>query len=285
MVKAEIKLVPATQAFFSGSLRKVINELMLMSNQGKLGTPAVLINGEVVSYGVPTLETIKRRQKIMNNHKIQNGIIEAPVEVEKIRKTYSWMSKIYFLAAPMEKRARMRGIELAQIQPGDKVLEVAVGIGHSFLEIIKRVGRRNTVYGVDLTPAMLEKTKKLVTNKRYSNFELKESDARHLPFPDNTFDVLYNSYMLDLIPIADFPIVLKEFQRVLKKDGRLVLVNLSKKDSDPVFLEKLYKMSPYFWGGCRPVLMESFAKQAGFRNVKREIPKTIFPSEIVTAIK
>lgn len=36
----------------------------------------------------------------------------------------------------------------------------------------------------------------------------------HLPFSDDTFAVLYNSYMLDLIPIADFPVVLKEFQRV-----------------------------------------------------------------------
>ncbi len=221
----------------------------------------------------------------MNNHKTQNGIIEAPVEVDKIRKIYNWMSKIYFLAAPLEKRARMRGIELAQIKPNDKVLEVAVGIGHSFLEILKRVDRKNTVYGVDLTPAMLEKTKKLATKKGYSNFDLEESDARHLPFPDETFDVLYNSYMLDLIPIGDFSVVLKEFQRVLKKDGRLVLVNLSKKDSAPVFLEKLYKMNPYFWGGCRPVLMESFVDKVGFRSVKREIPKTMFPSEIVTALK
>ncbi len=221
----------------------------------------------------------------MQNQKVQNGIIDAPVEVEKLRKTYNWMSKVYFLAAPLEKKARMRGLELAQIQPNDKILEVAVGIGHSFLEILKRVDCENICYGVDLTPAMLEKTKKLITKNGYSNFNLKESDARHLPFLDETFDVLYNTYMLDLIPIADFPIVLKEFRRVLRKDGRLVLVNLSKKDSAPVFLEKLYNLSPYLWGGCRPVLMESFVEQTGFRNIKREIPKTIFPSEIVTALK
>jgi demethylmenaquinone methyltransferase/2-methoxy-6-polyprenyl-1,4-benzoquinol methylase len=95
--------------------------------------------------------------------------------------------------------------------------------------------------------------------------------------------------MLDLIPIADFPIVLKEFQRVLKKDGRLVLVNLSKKENTPIFIEKLYNkiysLNPYLWGGCRPVLMETFTEQTGFRNVKREVPKTIHISEIVTAIK
>ncbi|TAL32643.1 MAG: methyltransferase domain-containing protein [Spirochaetes bacterium] len=221
----------------------------------------------------------------MGNYMTHHGIIEATVDVAKIRSTYTWMSRAYFLFAPLEKKARMRGIELARIQPGDNVLEVAVGIGHSFLEIMKRVGRTTTVQGVDLTPAMLEKTRRLVTSKGYTNFELRECDARHLPFADETFDVLYNSYMLDLIPIADFSVALNEFRRVLKKNGRLVLVNFSKKDSAPVVLEKLYKLSPALWGGCRPVIMESYAVNAGFKNVKREYPGTIFPSEIVAAIK
>jgi ubiquinone/menaquinone biosynthesis C-methylase UbiE len=67
------------------------------------------------------------------------------------------MSKVYFLLTPLEKKARMRGIELAHIQPNDKILEVTVGIGRSFWEIIKRVEHKNTVYGIDLAPAMLEK--------------------------------------------------------------------------------------------------------------------------------
>lgn len=225
----------------------------------------------------------------MKDHDMQSRIIESPVEAEKIIKAYTWWSKAYFLFAPLEKKARMRGIELARIRPDDRVLEVAVGTGYSFLEILKKVERTNIVHGVDLTPAMLEKTEKLITKMGYSNFILKESDARRLPFPDESFDVLYNSFMLDLIPIADFPVVLTEFRRVLKKGGRLVLVNLSKKDNTPVFVEKLYNklyyVNPYLWGGCRPVFMESFVKQTGFRNVEREVPKTIHMSEIVTALK
>ncbi len=221
----------------------------------------------------------------MQYRSIQNGIIEAPVEIGKIREIYNKMSRIYFLATPLEKKARMRGIELAKIQPNDKVLEVAVGIGHSFLEILKKVGRGNTVYGLDLSPAMLEKTRRLATKKGYFNFELREGDARSLPFPDETFDVVYNSYMLDLIPIEDFSVILGEFHRVLKKDGRLVLVNLSKKNSSPVLMEKIYKIAPYLLGGCRPVLMEAFVRQAEFRNVIREVPDSIFPSEIVAGLK
>lgn len=221
----------------------------------------------------------------MRTQENYNGIVEAPVEVDRIRKIYSWMSNIYFLANPLEKKARMRGIELAQIKSNDKILEVAVGLGQSFLEFLKRVDAKNIVYGIDLTPAMIEKTRKRAMQNGFSNFELKEGDTRNLPFPDETFDVLYNSYMLDLIPLADFSVVLKEFYRVLKKGGRLVLINLSKKDSSPVFYEKIYNLSPYLLGGCRPVLMESYVKQAGFINVTREIPKTIMTSEIITGIK
>lgn len=215
------------------------------------------------------------------------GMVDAPVETDKIRKAYGWMSKIYFIAAFLEKKARMRAIKLAQIKPNDKVLEVAVGPGYALLEILKQVDGTNTVYGVDLTPAMLEKARKLATQNGYTNFDLREADARHLPFRDETFDVLFNSYMLDLIPTGDFPVVLKEFHRVLRKGGRLVLLNLSKKDERPVFYEKIYRRIPYLLGGCRPVLMASFVREAGFRDVKREVPSffSSLSSEIVTAVK
>lgn len=216
---------------------------------------------------------------------VQDGILDVPLDVSRIRKLYNFASSFYFLSNPIEKKARMRALELAHIKPDDKVLEVAVGPGFNFLEIVKRVNLKNTVYGNDLSPKMLAKTRKLLTARGFSNFDLREADARHQPFPDETFDVLYNSYMLDLIPLNDFAVVLGEFYRVLKKGGRLALVNLSKKDSAPVFTETLYRASPSLWFGCRPVIMESFVKEAGFREVTREVPKNPLPSEIVTAVK
>lgn len=214
----------------------------------------------------------------------RHGMVEAPVETDKIRNVYNLFSRIYFLAAPLEKKARMRGLELAQIKPTDRILEVATGLGNTFLEMLKRVDPANTVYGVDLSPVMLGKTRKRAVKNGYSNFDLREGDARHLPFADNTFDVVYNSYMLDLVPLADMPVVLGEFHRVLKADGRLVLVNLSKRDASPIFYEKIYRWMPYLLGGCRPVLMESWVKQVGFSDVQREFVN-MPPSEIVTAVK
>ena len=59
-VKDQVKVVPATTAIFGGGVsKKVMGELMAMFDQGKISAPAILINGEVVSYGVPTLEKMK----------------------------------------------------------------------------------------------------------------------------------------------------------------------------------------------------------------------------------
>ena len=215
----------------------------------------------------------------------ERGVVEAPVEVDRIRRAYDAFSRIYFLAGPLECRARMKGIELAGITPADKALEVATGLGQCFLAMLKRVDRCNIVHGVDLSTAMLEKTRKRAVKKGYTNFDLRQADARNLPFPDKTFDVLYSSYMLDLIPLADLPVVLGEFARVLKPGGRLVLVNLSKRHPVPVLYEKLYRWKPYALGGCRPVLMESFVREAGFVEVKRVFLRLPLPSEIVTARK
>ncbi len=233
------------------------------------------------------MENNLKYKMVMKNQQSQNGIIEVPLEVSRIRKIYDIASNYYFLANLIEKKPLMRGIELAEIKARDKVLEVAVGLGFNFLEILKRVTSENVVHGIDLSHKMLDKTKTLLTKKGFSNFSLGEADARQLPFPDETFDVLFNSYMLDLTPLRDFPVVLNEFYRVLKKDGRLITVNFSKKDSSPVFSETLYKLNPSLWHGCRPVLMGSFITQAGFRYIQREFHTGIFtlPSEIVTGVK
>lgn len=59
-VNAELKVVPATNAMFGGIPRKIMTELFTMFNQSsKVGLPAVLINGEVTSYGVPKIEELK----------------------------------------------------------------------------------------------------------------------------------------------------------------------------------------------------------------------------------
>lgn len=118
-------------------------------------------------------------------------MIEAKAPAGAIRSAYNFMSIFYGkIAAPLERKPRMRGLDMAAIQRDDNVLEVAVGPGATFLEILKRVGSSNTVHGVDLSPKMLGKARALAEKAGYANFEFREADARKLPFKDDTFDVL-----------------------------------------------------------------------------------------------
>lgn len=217
-------------------------------------------------------------------------MIEAVAPTEDIRRAYDLGSYLYGkLLAPLEHKPRVRALEQARIHPQDRILEVAVGPGAALVEILKKVDRTNVVYGVDLSPKMLENARRRVDTAGYTNTDLREADARQLPFPDGMFDVLYNSYMFDLLPLKDMPVVLSEFRRVLKPGGRLVLVNLSKEPGSCLtWREKLYlwlpaRWVPYLMGGCRPVLMESLVREAGFAEVRREFLRHIIPSEIVTA--
>ena len=219
-------------------------------------------------------------------------MIEAKASTQSIRRAYNLFSLFYgALVAPLERKPRMLGLEKAGIQPQDKVLEVAVGPGVTLTEILKTVDRTTVVYGVDLSPKMLEKARRRVSAAGYANLDLQEADARQLPFPDETFDVLYNSYMLDLIPLGDLPVVLGEFRRVLKPGGRLVLVNMSKENEGVLtWYERLYqklpaRLAPYLVGGCRPALAENLVKEAGFCEVTRDYIRHRLPSEIVTARK
>lgn len=217
-------------------------------------------------------------------------MIEAPVTTDSIRRAYDWWSPIYgCCVVPLERKPRLRGLELADIKPQDRVLEVAVGTGATMLEILKRVDKMNVVSGVDLSHRMLEKTKRAVAKADFSKVDLHQADARSLPFKDGSFDVVFNSYMLDLVPLAEIPLVLGEFRRVLRDNGRLVLVNMSR-GRQMTRWEKLYRATPprlipYLYGGCRPVFAAQPAREAGFHEVRREFVEHAIPSEIVIGRK
>ena len=58
-VEAQVKIMPATTAFFGGVPRQIMAELINLSQSGQLPVPTVLINGKPVSYGMPELENFK----------------------------------------------------------------------------------------------------------------------------------------------------------------------------------------------------------------------------------
>jgi demethylmenaquinone methyltransferase/2-methoxy-6-polyprenyl-1,4-benzoquinol methylase len=211
---------------------------------------------------------------------------------EVIKRAYNRRSWLYSkTVAQMEWTYHLAALDMANIQQGEKILEVAVGPGLTITELARRVGRETRIYGVDTSTGMLALAEQNLAAHGFSNFELKEADSRQLPFGEQTFDVLYNGYMLDLIPEKDMSQILQEFYRVLKPGGRMILLNMSKRDMTVrTSRETLYSILPakfvlYVLGGCRPVLMEDMTKVIGFENIRRSFLDGKFPSEVVVATK
>jgi ubiquinone/menaquinone biosynthesis C-methylase UbiE len=213
------------------------------------------------------------------------SIAAAKLKKKDVVDVYAQTAPIYDLWGSLaETKARKKALELAQIQDGMSILEVAVGTGLTFQEIIKRNPNGQNI-GVDLTPAMLERAKARIAELGIGNYQLSIGDAYDLKFPNHQFDLLMNNYMFDLLPEKDFVIVLKEFKHVLKPGGRLVLVNMTKGEYFyERFWETVYRVNPRWLGGCRGVLISEVLREAGFAGAVREtVSQFGFPSEIILA--
>ena len=213
------------------------------------------------------------------------SIAAAKLKKKDVVEVYTQTAPIYDLWGSLtEAKARQRALALAQIQDGMSILEVAIGTGLTFQEII-RANPNGQNIGVDLTPAMLEKAKSRIGELGIENYQISVGDAYDLKFPDHQFDLLMNNYMFDLLPEGDFVFVLREFKRVLKPTGRIVLVNMTKAEHFyERFWESVYRINPRWLGGCRGVLLSEAMREAGFTNITREpISQMGFPSEILAA--
>jgi ubiquinone/menaquinone biosynthesis C-methylase UbiE len=200
---------------------------------------------------------------------------------KKVVAKYNVLCHIYdIFGLIMESKARRRAMEIAAIRDGENVLEVAVGTGLNFIDILrKNVGGWNE--GLDISPMMAKKTKKRAEKTGLANYSVKVGDSRHLPYADSSFDVIINEYMFDILSYSEYDGVLQEFKRILKPNGRLVLVNTTKGERlrDSLF-KCLFHIYPV--NKCRGVVMNPYLEQMDFQDITREyVVNYTFPSEIV----
>ena len=212
-------------------------------------------------------------------------MVEARLKKDDVVKVYSGVAPLYDLWGTLtETHARRKALEFAKIRDGETILEVALGTGLTFQAILKANPSGKNV-GVDLTPAMLEKARKRIERTVATNYQMMIGDAYALDFPNANFDLVMNNYMFDLLPEKDFVPVLRQFRRVLKPGGRLVLVNMTKGDHFyQRIYETIYRINPTWLGGCRGVLLTEAMQTAGFTGIHREtVSQFGFPSEIILA--
>jgi demethylmenaquinone methyltransferase/2-methoxy-6-polyprenyl-1,4-benzoquinol methylase len=188
---------------------------------------------------------------------------------EKILKYYSWRASNYDAGSGFEVEHHAEALRLADVQEGQHVLDVAAGTARATVGLAQAVGETGKVDALDLSEAMLSqahaKLEKLGLSDRV---HFQQGNASALPYPEETFDLVYNGYMFDLIPLDGFLPILKEMRRVLKPGGKLVLLNMSKPDERKTLYEKSYERG---WAvvPCRPVLMRDYLEPAGFTDIQR----------------
>jgi ubiquinone/menaquinone biosynthesis C-methylase UbiE len=213
-------------------------------------------------------------------------MLDARIKQENVAALYRKIAPTYDLWARLtETSARDRCLELASIQDGESVLEVAVGTGLTFEKILEaNPSGRNE--GVDITEAMLARAKERAAKSGARDYRLCLGDAHSLDYPDDSFDVLVNNYMFDLLPQRDFASVLTEFKRTLRPGGRLAMVNMT--DGDRWYnglWERIYRINPAWLGGCRAVQVLPVVQECGFVQTRREtVSQMTFPSEIIFGV-
>ncbi len=214
-------------------------------------------------------------------------ILERKLDNEKTKIDYKKVVRFYDLWSWLtESKAAKRVIELAEIKDGKNILEVACGTGVVFEQLVKLNPEGKNI-GIDLSPDMLTKAKKRLKKSQNENYEIKEDNALDLEFEDNTFDILINNFMVDLMPTETFDKIAGEFYRVIKPNGIVVVSTFSfgtKKVNR--FWFWVAKKFPDLLTGCRPVSFKENLIKAGFEIEKDiEITQNTFPSRIIRARK
>ena len=185
-----------------------------------------------------------------------------------------------------ESKAVQQVLNFAKIKDKETVLEIACGTGIVFEEIVKQNPNGKNI-GIDLSSHMLGKAQKRLKKYNTTSFELKEGNVLNLSFKENTFDVVINNFMIDLMPADTFDTIAQTFYRVLKPGGRLIISTFSfGTKSVHKFWFWVAKNFPSLLTGCRPVSFKSHLLKAGFKIEQEiELSQNTFPSQVISAIK
>ena len=197
-----------------------------------------------------------------------------PSERWGLRESADWWSAGQVLRQQTLGVATEVMLDLASVQPGSRVLDVAAGTGDQTLMAARRVGPMGYVLAVDTSASMLNVAAEAARKEGLTNIETRVMSAENLALDTDSFDAV-----ICRIALHHFPKALTEMRRVVKAGGKVAVIVFSALKKNPyhgiVFgiVQRLGNIPPPAPGEPRmyalgdPGALEDLYKQAGFLNV------------------
>jgi ubiquinone/menaquinone biosynthesis C-methylase UbiE len=133
---------------------------------------------------------------------------------------------------------------LAELKPGEIVLDLGSGGGIDVLLSAQRVGPTGKAYGLDMTDEMLALAEENKRKSGLANVEFLKGEIENVPLPDNSVDVIISNCVINLS--GDKDRVLREAFRVLKPGGRFAVSDVVVRGNVPPEIKKSVEL----WVGC-----------------------------------
>jgi SAM-dependent methyltransferase len=172
---------------------------------------------------------------------------------------------------------------LADLHPGEVVLDLGSGGGIDVLLSARRVAPDGKAYGLDMTPEMLDLARRNQAEAGVTNAEFLEGTMEEIPLPEQSVDVIISNCVVNLSP--DKPAVFREAFRVLKPGGRLAISDIVLRKKLPEPLQQVMGL----WTGCvAGALSDSDYRdkleQAGFEAIEIEATHVYDSAEITRMV-
>jgi len=166
---------------------------------------------------------------------------------------------------------------LAELKPGEVVLDLGSGGGIDVLLSAKRVGPTGKAYGLDMTDEMLALARENQRKAGVANAEFLKGEIENIPLPDNSVDVIISNCVINLA--ADKDRVLAEAFRVLKPGGRFAVSDVVVRGEIPSEIRRSVEL----WVGCLSGALDESdyiarLQRAGFDEVSVE-PTRVYKLE------
>ena len=211
---------------------------------------------------------------------------------ESIRKSDPITSNLYsaeqVAEVPAEAVAASFGcgnpMALADLRPGEIVLDLGSGGGIDVLLSAKRVGPTGKAYGLDMTPDMLSLARRNQEQAGIRNAEFLQGTIEAIPLPDNSVDVIISNCVINLS--GDKDRVLREAFRVLRPGGRFAVSDIALKRELP----EAARRSMELWTGCiagalRDEVYAEKLRAAGFEAIEIEPTRVYDASDVESLTK